>query len=130
MTGISKYLSPFGWGCRHNEEVSTRPQDILIDETNWSSPESDYGQAIGEEVINFPIYSVVRTTCLNHIPNSHLCQFILYLKVILLLDKVDMTFPPCSGNKRQYPKRLYLYAKHVTILKYSFAFLNPKISHS
>ena len=73
-----------------NEEVSTRPEDILIDETNWSSPKSDYGQAIGEEVINFPIYSVVRTTCLNHIPNSHLCQFILYLKVILLLDKVDM----------------------------------------
>ena len=36
-----------------NEEVSTRPEDILIDETNWSSPKSDYGQAIGEEVIKF-----------------------------------------------------------------------------
>ncbi len=36
-----------------DEEVSTRPEFILIDETNWGSPKSDYGQAIRSEVINF-----------------------------------------------------------------------------
>ena len=29
------------------------PGDILIDQTNWGTAKSDYGQAIEEEVINF-----------------------------------------------------------------------------
>lgn len=36
-----------------DEEVSTNPQDILIDQTNWGTPKSDYGQAIETEVTNF-----------------------------------------------------------------------------
>jgi Alpha/beta hydrolase of unknown function (DUF900) len=36
-----------------NEEVSKNPGDILIDQTNWGTAKSDYGQAIEEEVINF-----------------------------------------------------------------------------
>lgn len=42
-----------------NEEVSVRPEDILFDQTNWGSPKSDYGQAIGQEVIKFNnLYSI------------------------------------------------------------------------
>ena len=29
-----------------DEEVFTNPQDILIDQTNWGTPKSDYGQAV------------------------------------------------------------------------------------
>jgi hypothetical protein len=36
-----------------DEEVSTNPQDILIDQTNCGTPKSDYGQAIETEVTNF-----------------------------------------------------------------------------
>jgi hypothetical protein len=36
-----------------DEEVSTNPQDILIDMTNLGTPKSDYGQAIEAVVINF-----------------------------------------------------------------------------
>jgi len=36
-----------------DEEVSTNPQDVLIDQTNWGTPKSDYGQAIETEVTNF-----------------------------------------------------------------------------
>jgi hypothetical protein len=36
-----------------DEEVSTNPQDILIDQTNWGTPKSDYGQAIEAVVTNF-----------------------------------------------------------------------------
>ena len=36
-----------------DEEVSTNPQDILIDPTNLGSPKSDYGQAIEAVVTNF-----------------------------------------------------------------------------
>ena len=36
-----------------DEEISTNPQDILIDQTNWGTPKSDYGQAIETEVTNF-----------------------------------------------------------------------------
>jgi hypothetical protein len=36
-----------------DEEVSTNPQDILIDQTNWGTPKSDYGHAIEDQVINF-----------------------------------------------------------------------------
>lgn len=36
-----------------DEEVSINPQDILIDQTNWGTPKSDYGQAIEAEVIIF-----------------------------------------------------------------------------
>ena len=36
-----------------DEEVSSRSEFILIDQTNWGSAKSDYGQAIQEEVINF-----------------------------------------------------------------------------
>jgi Alpha/beta hydrolase of unknown function (DUF900) len=36
-----------------NEEVSINPADILIDQTNWGTPKSDYGQAIEEEVVKF-----------------------------------------------------------------------------
>jgi hypothetical protein len=36
-----------------DEEVSNRSEFILIDQTNWGSAKSDYGQAIQEEVINF-----------------------------------------------------------------------------
>ena len=36
-----------------DEEVSNRSEFITIDETNWGSPKSDYGQAIEAEVINF-----------------------------------------------------------------------------
>jgi Alpha/beta hydrolase of unknown function (DUF900) len=36
-----------------DEEVSNRSEFILIDQTNWGSAKSTYGQAIQEEVINF-----------------------------------------------------------------------------
>ena len=36
-----------------DEEVSTNPQDILIDQTNWGTPKSDYGHAIEAVVTNF-----------------------------------------------------------------------------
>ena len=36
-----------------DEEVSTNPQDILIDLTNLGTPKSDYGQAIEAVVTNF-----------------------------------------------------------------------------
>ena len=36
-----------------DEEVSMYPKDILNDLTNWGSPNSDYGKAIQEEVIEF-----------------------------------------------------------------------------
>jgi pimeloyl-ACP methyl ester carboxylesterase len=36
-----------------DEEVSTNPQDILIDLTNLGTPKSDYGQAIEAVVMNF-----------------------------------------------------------------------------
>jgi hypothetical protein len=36
-----------------DEEVSKRSEFITIDQTNWGSPKSDYGQAISVEVINF-----------------------------------------------------------------------------
>ena len=36
-----------------DEEVSNRSEFIIIDQTNWGSPKSDYGQAIEAEVINF-----------------------------------------------------------------------------
>jgi hypothetical protein len=36
-----------------DEEVSTNPQDILIDQTNWGTAKSDYGEAIEDQVINF-----------------------------------------------------------------------------
>jgi hypothetical protein len=36
-----------------NEEVSTKREDILIDATNQGTPKSNYGQAIGAEVIKF-----------------------------------------------------------------------------
>jgi hypothetical protein len=36
-----------------DEEVSTSPQDILIDQMNWGTPKSDYGRAIEAEVTNF-----------------------------------------------------------------------------
>ena len=36
-----------------DEQVSTNPQDILIDQTNLGTPKSDYGHAIEAEVTNF-----------------------------------------------------------------------------
>ena len=36
-----------------DEEVSNRSEFITIDQTNWGSPKSDYGQAIEAEVTNF-----------------------------------------------------------------------------
>ncbi|MGI0045448.1 MAG: alpha/beta hydrolase, partial [Nitrososphaeraceae archaeon] len=36
-----------------DEEVSNRSEFITIDQTNWGSPKSDYGEAIGAEVIKF-----------------------------------------------------------------------------
>ena len=36
-----------------NEEVTMNPGDILVDQTNWGSPKSDYGGAIQEEVVRF-----------------------------------------------------------------------------
>lgn len=36
-----------------DEEVSINPQDVLIDQTNWGTPKSDYGQAIEATVTNF-----------------------------------------------------------------------------
>ena len=54
MTGISKYHQSIWLGLPSiMRKYPQRPEDILIDETNWSSPKSDYGQAIGEEVIRF-----------------------------------------------------------------------------
>jgi hypothetical protein len=36
-----------------DEEVSNRSEFITIDQTNWGSPKSDYGEAIAEEVVDF-----------------------------------------------------------------------------
>lgn len=36
-----------------DEEVSNRSEFITIDQTNWGSPKSDYGQVISAEVTNF-----------------------------------------------------------------------------
>lgn len=36
-----------------DEEVSTRTEFILSDQTNWGSSKSSYGQAIQDEVVNF-----------------------------------------------------------------------------
>ncbi len=36
-----------------DEEVSNTAQDVLIDQTNWGTPKSDYGHAIETEVKNF-----------------------------------------------------------------------------
>jgi len=36
-----------------DEEVTMNPGDILVDQTNWGSPKSDYGGAIQEEVVRF-----------------------------------------------------------------------------
>lgn len=39
-----------------DEEVSNATQDVLIDQTNWGTPKSDYGHAIETEVKNFTNY--------------------------------------------------------------------------
>jgi Alpha/beta hydrolase of unknown function (DUF900) len=39
-----------------DEEVSNSSRDILIDQTNWGTPKSDYGHAIEREAINFTNY--------------------------------------------------------------------------
>jgi hypothetical protein len=39
-------------GAVDDEEVSNRSEYVLIDETNWGTPKSDYGHAI-EEVVSF-----------------------------------------------------------------------------
>lgn len=36
-----------------DEEVSTRSEFVTIDQTNWGSPKTDYGQAIEAEVVKF-----------------------------------------------------------------------------
>lgn len=50
-----------------NEEVSINPADILIDQTNWGTPKSDYGHAIKEEVIKF--YNLYSSTDKMLAPN-------------------------------------------------------------
>ena len=61
-----------------DEEVSTNPQDILIDQTNWGTPKSDYGQAIETEVTNFTNSFSSKDNLLEPIPENPYPPFQIY----------------------------------------------------
>ena len=61
-----------------DEEVSTNPQDILIDQTNWGAPKSDYGHAIETEVTNFTISINGEDYILEPIPENPYPPFQIY----------------------------------------------------
>jgi hypothetical protein len=61
-----------------DEEVSTNPQDILIDQTNWGIPKSDYGYAIETEVTNFTNYFSSEDYVLEPIPEKPYPPFQIY----------------------------------------------------
>jgi hypothetical protein len=61
-----------------DEEVSANPQDILIDQTNWGTPKSDYGQAIEAVVTNFTNSFSSKDTMLEPIPEKPYYPFQIY----------------------------------------------------
>jgi hypothetical protein len=58
-----------------DEEVSNRSEFITIDQTNWGSPKSDYGQAIEAEVTNFTNLFSSKDNLLRPNPNPALAIY-------------------------------------------------------
>jgi hypothetical protein len=61
-----------------DEEVSNTTQDVLIDQTNWGSPKSDYGHAIETEVKNFTNYFSSEDYMLEPIPEKSYFPYQVY----------------------------------------------------
>jgi hypothetical protein len=61
-----------------DEEVSINSQDILIDQTNWGTPKSDYGHAIEAVVENFANYFSSKDNMLEPDPGKPYYPFQIY----------------------------------------------------